>query len=504
MNLKKLGLFVVALFAVSTLAFAIGAAPPLTNWSAPPTYTPAGKHLLAGEIGSGPFAFFPITPCRQYNSSGTPLTSGVDRTITLTGAPCGIPTSTLAVSVNITIFNISGAGGNGVVKIGTAAAPTTAWINYPSTETQRANAGAVPLNNSGQIVIQIAQGGGTADIIVDVNGYYYNGNQYMMPVSDFFSIWGNYSGGGVLFGRNDQPTAANSFGIRGWAASTGAGSAGVSGELTASGTGNDTAGVRGRDGVGPAASGGLIGSGGVRGEGKNGVIGIVATSTAEIGAVVGLGLSNTGSINTFGILGYTTFGVYSIGNLGASGTKSFIEPHPTDARKVIDYVSLEGPEAGTYFRGSGRTVNGLATINVPEDFRIVTDDDGLTVQVTPVGASATMYIVSEDLNSIVVRSSRDVKFHYLVNGVRRAYKDHQAIVDGDEYMPMSPTFRMPDTFSAEAKRRLIANGTYNEDGTVNMATAEKVGWAKTWAVKEEARAKALAAHRVEEAQHPQH
>ncbi|MEP6802653.1 MAG: hypothetical protein ABJC07_11975, partial [Acidobacteriota bacterium] len=170
MNLKKLGLFVVALFAVSTLAFAIGAAPPLTNWSAPPTYTPAGKHLLAGELGTGPLPFYPITPCRQYNSSGSPLSSGVDRTITLTGAPCGIPAGTIAVSANLTIFNISGAGGNGTLKLGIAAAPTTAWINYPSTETQRANAGAVTLGAAGQIVVQPAQGGGTVDLIVDVNG----------------------------------------------------------------------------------------------------------------------------------------------------------------------------------------------------------------------------------------------------------------------------------------------------------------------------------------------
>jgi len=31
----------------------------------------------------------------------------------------------------------------------------------------------------------------------------------------------------------------------------------------------------------------------------------------------------------------------------ATGTKNFIEPHPTDASKKIRYVSLEGPEAGS-------------------------------------------------------------------------------------------------------------------------------------------------------------
>lgn len=31
---------------------------------------------------------------------------------------------------------------------------------------------------------------------------------------------------------------------------------------------------------------------------------------------------------------------------------------------------------------------------------------------------------------------------------------------------------------------LISNGTYREDGTVNMETAERMGWTKTWADRE--------------------
>ena len=39
---------------------------------------------------------------------------------------------------------------------------------------------------------------------------------------------------------------------------------------------------------------------------------------------------------------------------------------------------------------------------------------------------------------------------------------------------------MSAAFSEEAKARLIANGTYNADGTVNMTTAERLGWAQKW------------------------
>jgi hypothetical protein len=161
-----------------------------------------------------------------------------------------------------------------------------------------------------------------------------------------------------------------------------------------------------------------------------------------------------------------------------------VEPHPADAMKSIHYVSLEGNEAGTYFRGTARTVRGHAVIPVPEDFRIVTDEEGLTVQLTTVGGAATIYVESEDLNQIVVRSSKDVTFHYLVQGIRPDYKNFKPVVDGTDYMPQGPGEILPAAWPEKIKRALISNGTYNADGTVNMSTAEKVGWTKVWADRE--------------------
>ena len=99
-------------------------------------------------------------------------------------------------------------------------------------------------------------------------------------------------------------------------------------------------------------------------------------------------------------------------------------------------------------------------------------------------------------SQIVVHSSRDVKFHYMVNGVRQAFKDYQPIKDSfGIFAPLSPDRGMPSTFSPEQRRRLIANGTFNADGTVNMETAERVGWAQKWR-EAEAAAKAQAAARA--------
>src|SRR5206468_8976782 len=104
----------------------------------------------------------------------------------------------------------------------------------------------------------------------------------------------------------------------------------------------------------------------------------------------------------------------------------------------------------------------------------------------------TMYVASKDLRRIVVRSQRDLEFDYLIQGVRRAFKDFEPVREGSEFAPRSARDRMPAYLTEEARRRLVANGTYNADGTVNMQTAERLGWAKVWRDREE-QAKAAAA-----------
>ncbi len=481
-RMARLSVFSAVLFGLSAVAMAGSPAPPLVNWTAPATYRPAGApkiHTL-NDI-SQPVPFIEIVPCRQYNSTSPsdPLLQGVNRSVTLRGSPCGIPLSAAAVSVNITVFNITGATGNGVFKVDIFSPPRVAWINYPPTEKQRANAGTVALDASGQIVVQVAQGAGQVDFIVDVNGYYAEDFGTPLNPGEYFEINGSEDQVGIIIGRN----ASNNFGIGVEGVETASSGIvyGVSGECDS--LSNDTAGVYGRSAsiVRPLNAYDLAG---VRGESDThtGVLGV-----SEFQGVAGSVIDPNGNEQAYGVVGFnpgSVYGVFSGGDLGASGAKLFVEPHPTDASKVIRYVSLEGRESGTYFRGSAQVVDGTAVIDVPEDFRIVTDVEGLTVQLTPVGELATMAVVTEDLDQIVVKSSRDVRFHYMVNGVRRAFKDHQAIGEGTEFMPHSPTDRMPGYLTEEARRRLIANGTYNADGTVNLATAQRLGWTRIWANRE--------------------
>ena len=179
--------------------------------------------------------------------------------------------------------------------------------------------------------------------------------------------------------------------------------------------------------------------------------------------------------------GYSDFGadVAVHGNLTVFGDKNFAEPHPTDASREIVYTALEGGEAGTYFRGTAQLVNGQAWIGIPDDFAIVADAEGLTVQLTPVGQAASLYCVTRSLDGIEIAGAPDVVFDYQVNGVRKAFAGNPPIRENTDFVPDSPdASSFVDALPAESLRRMIANGTLNADGSVNMQTAHRLGWDK--------------------------
>ncbi len=310
-------------------------------------------------------------------------------------------------------------------------------------------------------------------------------------------VGGLATGTGIVFGVQGQITAAGaagSAGVHGIGASATGKTYAVLGE-TSDTTGNSAA-VQGLI-TGTGAMVGNTGSwvpAGIRGDAADtGVWGFANTygvfgrafTTGGVDAGFGI-LGNNQGTTTYGVRGNagtsgtTNWAIFAVGNMGASGTKPFIEPHPHQAGMVIRYVALEGAEAGTYFRGRGRFVGRQAVIDVPEDFRLVTDTEGLSIQVTPIGDLSQVAVVSLGLDTIELKSSRDVEFFYHVNGVRRTFKDWKVMVSGTEFQPDGPSAKMPDGLSAEQRRSLIRNGTYNEDGTVNLSTARRLGWDVEW------------------------
>jgi hypothetical protein len=323
-----------------------------------------------------------------------------------------------------------------------------------------------------------------------------------------YGVRGQHSGGGTgvfalsVSGFGVLGSSVTGTGIRGTTNSTSFGVSAVHGvAFNASGA---TFGVQGTNSSTDFFSAGVLGQSagapniiGIKGllragvRGQNDGFGVGVMGVSEYLAVQGMLMSaGPGTPLAQGYLG-ASFGtdpgsgaapwaVFAQGDIGASGTKHFREPHPTDPMKVISYISLEGPEAGTYFRGRARFENGIARISVPEDFRMVTSPEGLTVQVTPIGAMATVGVLRLDLNEIVVQCSRSVEFSYLVQGVRASFQDKKPIVEASDFVPQSPADRMPQWLSRRQQEILIQNGTYNADGTVNMETAKRLGWEKTW------------------------
>lgn len=208
-------------------------------------------------------------------------------------------------------------------------------------------------------------------------------------------------------------------------------------------------------------------------------IGVFGRSDSPTGAgVSGYCPSTSGSCS--GVWGYCAsaagYGLFSDGNLAATGVKSFVQPHPSDPSKEIRFVCLEGNESGTYFRGSAQLVGGLATIEVPEDFRLVSEADGLTVQLTPVGARAVLWVESQDLGRIVVRGDADARFHYFVNGVRRGYAGFETVRGNAAYVPAVRGVPYGTQYPPAVRELLVQNGTLNPDFTPNEATALREGW----------------------------
>ncbi len=88
----------------------------------------------------------------------------------------------------------------------------------------------------------------------------------------------------------------------------------------------------------------------------------------DIGAVMLVDGSAGGSLLVTDLSGTITAGI-----VGATGTvhgliKSFRVPDPENPERMIQYASLEGPEAAMYLRGTAELVNGSAYVEFPITF----------------------------------------------------------------------------------------------------------------------------------------
>jgi len=260
---------------------------------------------------------------------------------------------------------------------------------------------------------------------------------------------------------------------------------GVSGETTSSGA--NGSGVYGLASPITGTSYGVFGEAnsssgtGVRGQSNaaSGVTYGVSGSTSSSAGRGVAGFAFSGSGLNYGVRGFTAspsgFGVYASGDLGASGVKSFIQPHPDDPSKEIRFACLEGNEVGTYFRGSGQLSSGRAMVRVPEEFELVSEADGITIQLTPRGRGS-LWVESHVGREIIVAGTSDVEFDFLVNGFRRGFRELQIIRENTSFVPSRAGQQFGTQYPQGLRQVLIHNGILNSDGTPNEATAESMGW----------------------------
>jgi hypothetical protein len=471
---------------------------PLTNWPVP---IQSGGDVSAMADLSHAAVFVAVTPCRVVDTrnatgayGGPKPTQGLTRTFDIDSGPCsGIPSGAASYSLNFGVTQTNASGYLTAWNTG-ATQPVVATMTWFSASQTLSNSAIVPASTAGAIDVFFAVG---THLTIDINGYFMASGGALNPG---IQLWldGAVHGSGVVrvANQNTTSTSAITSALRGVIATTQSGPTAVSAQQLALSGANYAVhahnnsissrayGVLGRGGNANWGSpnSGVVGVRGIAAGGTNNV-GLIGEGTS--GGMIGMRVDSAGAWQTYGAAGVTgTTGLYTPNDLAVGGTKNFVEPHPFDALKIIKYVALEGPEAGTYFRGRGRVRNGVAIIQVPEDFRLVSDSESLTVQITPVGQMASYAVASLDLNRVVVQASRDIEFFYIVHGVRKAFKEfvpmQESALEGF-FLPQGPDDRIENYApNPELRQRLISNGTFNEDGSVNLVTAERHGWAQQW------------------------
>ena len=212
-----------------------------------------------------------------------------------------------------------------------------------------------------------------------------------------------------------------------------------------------------------------------------------------------VGFSSSG----FGILGSSDFGYagWFQGAVRVTGeiettSKSFVQPHPTDPGKEVNYTAFEGRDHRVFFDGVAQLKDGQAVIEVPEDFRIVASrENPLNVVITPFGAGS-LYVKERSLNEIVVASqneSDNFEFGYLVIATRGGFEESHPIQANRFFRPNETqtleeferhySLEGIDELSPYAKAGrvhyrdlLISSGILTNDGKANIELIETMGW----------------------------
>jgi hypothetical protein len=128
----------------------------------------------------GPLSFFPLTPCRAFDTRNPPGPSGgpklganTERCFPIRGA-CGVPSTAVAVVINLTSSASTDFGNLRAYPSGTPA-PLASVLNFLGDGVAIANGSIIPIGNDGRICLRVDMPPGSlgqVHAIGDVSGYF--------------------------------------------------------------------------------------------------------------------------------------------------------------------------------------------------------------------------------------------------------------------------------------------------------------------------------------------
>lgn len=125
---------------------------------------------------SGPFQYYPLTPCRTVDTRGAVATNGgpflgagTTRNFSIRGF-CGVPTTAKAVTMNVTVTGASASSWLTIWPSGTSM-PVVSTINFDGGDWALANGAIVGLSTATQD-LSVSNANGNVHVIIDVTGYF--------------------------------------------------------------------------------------------------------------------------------------------------------------------------------------------------------------------------------------------------------------------------------------------------------------------------------------------
>ena len=125
---------------------------------------------------SGPFQYYPLTPCRVVDTrgangtnSGPVFGSNTTRNFQMRGY-CGVPTSAKAVSLNVTVTQATQPSYLTVWPSGLTQ-PIVSMINFEATDPALAN-GIIVGVSANTLDLSVYNSSGNVHVIIDVTGYF--------------------------------------------------------------------------------------------------------------------------------------------------------------------------------------------------------------------------------------------------------------------------------------------------------------------------------------------